>query len=366
MRMFAPMFGLDPDSNLGGEIYDVNILTGLARKGHVIDVIIRKGQKVPHERNINVHTFPLATNPFCFSVLLFPIIFLMPSFRKIISEADVFRVHSPFFLGFWAVMGRLLFRKYPKLLFHYHHVDNKTEMKVFDRILPRHANCLTFLCTETRSDLMIRSGIGGTPFSIIPPGIDTKTFRPVKNGVRKRLGIGSDQKIILYVGALIPRKGIDVLMKSWERLKSFGNVHLVVIGQGPLRKLLKGERLHYIPYVEKSELVEFYNAADVFAFPTRLEGFGMTPAEAMACETPVVTTNAKGVRDVVSDDTGFRVEVDDVNDFTEKLKFLLKDGTARSAMGRRAAKRIRENFTWPGSVNRTEDFIMGMVKHAKD
>ena len=167
----------------------------------------------------------------------------------------------------------------------------------------------------------------------------------------------------LFVGALIPRKGIDVLIKSWEMLD---DVHLVIIGRGPLKSIIPShERIRHFEFVERERLVEFYGMADVFAFPTRLEGFGMSAGEAMACGTPVVTTNAKGVKDVVDDETGFRVDVDDVDAFTEKIKILLGNEKLRKEMGRNAVKRVRQKFDWERTVDETERFLEELIGDAK-
>lgn len=114
--------------------------------------------------------------------------------------------------------------------------------------------------------------------------------------------------------------------------------------------------------VTQEDLIKYYNIADVFAFPTRLEGHGMTAAEAMSCGVPVVTTNAKGIRDVVVDGkTGYKVNINDVEKFSEKMKILLSDDSLRKRMGIAARKHIEKNWTWKNSIDQTEKFMKELV-----
>ena len=240
------------------------------------------------------------------------------------------------------------------------------EMRFFVCFLPRKADGITFVSEETEKDLRELCNINDKVIEIAPTSIDIDTFKPVKTNLRKELCIRDNEKIILFVGALIPRKGIDILVESWKELRKNKDYHLIIIGQGPLRKLVpKERRVHHISYAgSKNRLVEFYNIADVFAFPTRLEGFGMVVGEAMACGTPVVTTNAKGVRKIVDERTGFRINIDDIKSFTEKIELLLGNEKLRKRMGKNSIKRIRENFTWDRTVSNTERFLERLIKNA--
>ena len=159
-------------------------------------------------------------------------------------------------------------------------------------------------------------------------------------------------------------------MDSWKSVrKDFKDTHLIMIGRGYFENLVKKQqkkdkRIHLVPYVDKKEdLAKYYNISDIFAFPTRLEGFGRTAAEAMSCGVPVVTTNAKGIRDVVIDKkTGYMVDTDNSEQFSDKLKSLLNDVSIRKKMGYAAIKRVEENFTWKSSINKTERFMQNLVK----
>ncbi len=277
-------------------------------------------------------------------------------------------------MGLSAVIFKETVKKCPPLWFHYHHRENTLEMNFFDRFLPACSDGITVDTYATLLDLEnICPNIKGRSYvkAITNLGTDIDVFKPDKpdTSIRASLNIGKNETIVLYVGHLIHRKGIDVLMKSWEDVcKYFKNVHLILIGRGPLDNLVKKyqekcRNIHIVPYVPtQKDLAKYYNVSDIFAFPTRLEGHGMTASEAMACGLPVVTTNAKGVRDIVLDGkTGYKVDVNDVKQFSEKLKILLSDGSLRKKMGLAGRKCIEENWTWEVSLDQTERFMEKVV-----
>ncbi len=120
----------------------------------------------------------------------------------------------------------------------------------------------------------------------------------------------SDQKIILSVAALIPNKGIEILIRALQILlaqKEEKNCCLVIIGEGPLRAEL--EKLATTLYVEKhvrfvgavphGELYRWYNAADVFCLASSREGWPNVVTEALACGTPVVATDVGGIPEII-------------------------------------------------------------------
>jgi len=155
-------------------------------------------------------------------------------------------------------------------------------------------------------------GLGGKgEIEVIPNGVDLGIFHPPVDGaerlaVRRSLGIGPEESMLLYVGAVTPRKGIELLLEAWVRhVQRHPNSHLVLAGPERTRfdpahaeyhARLEGlreasgapERVHYLGVVEN--IPELMRAADVFVFASRREGMGNVVLEAMASELPVVLT----------------------------------------------------------------------------
>ena len=156
----------------------------------------------------------------------------------------------------------------------------------------------------------------GTDIEIIPHGVDLQRFRPSGQardgrGVRRSLGIGADESILLFVGSVIPRKGIELLLEMWVRLaQKYPRTHLVIVGprrdrvdpaQRQFHERLEAlrvasgapKRVHYVGLVENVD--EFMRAADVFLFPSKREGQPNAVLEAMASGLPVVSTPFLGL-----------------------------------------------------------------------
>lgn len=124
----------------------------------------------------------------------------------------------------------------------------------------------------------------------IPLGFDPKIFRALnKANCRKKLGLPSDKKIILNIGSEEERKNIPALLKSMKIINR-DDVMLVRVGaKNPkYEEEKKGIEIRHFNGVKEEDLPLFYNAADVFAFPSIYEGFGYPPAEAMACGLPTI------------------------------------------------------------------------------
>lgn len=162
-------------------------------------------------------------------------------------------------------------------------------------------------------------------FILIYNGIDTNLFKPMpeKHPPQKRL--------LLFVGNLSRRKGADLLAPIMAKLGK--NFELLCIG-----KILSGIKLpaniKHIPFVESSKLPEYYNRAEVFVFPSRLEGFGYTVAEAMACGKPVVCSNRSSLPELIDDGKGgFLCHPEDVSAFVEKIRYITETPGLPESMG---------------------------------
>lgn len=137
---------------------------------------------------------------------------------------------------------------------------------------------------------------------VVPLFVDTNHFYPRKSDKReeilkmfKHLKV---EKVVMYIGRIAPYKGLQYLVEAMNKVDK--NIGLVIIGNGPVRKRIENliknvkltDRVVLLDHVPYSELPSYYSAADVFVLPsiTRGEAFGLVVVEAMACGTPVITT----------------------------------------------------------------------------
>jgi glycosyltransferase involved in cell wall biosynthesis len=192
---------------------------------------------------------------------------------------------------------------------------------------------------------------------VIPHGVDTVRFRPPahrkeRSEVLGDMGIPADADVLLFVGPVEPRKGVDLLLEAWSRLASLHlNVHLVLAGPRTVDPGLGGSyqqeldvlvdrsgarnRIHFLGHVEN--IARLMGAADVFVFPSKREGMPNAMLEAMASGLPVVTTPFDGL----SNDLGrpgreFVVSDFDPERFADDVGLLLGGARGRAEIGRAA------------------------------
>jgi glycosyltransferase involved in cell wall biosynthesis len=191
---------------------------------------------------------------------------------------------------------------------------------------------------------------------IVPNGVDPQMFRPIEGleKLKRRIGIDNRQ-CILFVGGLIPRKGLHFLMEAAKQVvKENKEIRFVIVGDGPLKN-------HLIAYSKKSgiynnfvflgnvsddSLSKLYNCADVFVLPSVQEGQGLALLEAQATAKPVVAFNVGGVSEIVLDkQTGRLIEPDSI-ELAKVILSLLSDKSLREKMGHLGREFVCNNFSW--------------------
>ena len=152
---------------------------------------------------------------------------------------------------------------------------------------------------------------------------------------------------LLYVGSLIQRKGLDLLLPALAETSE--DIHLTIVGEGQERELLTEQagklgitdRLRFLGYVEGEPLRELYHNADVFILPTREDCFGLVILEAMCASLPVISSKyADGAFDLVAEgENGYIVDPEDTHAFAEKIDQIFADENRLKEMGTRSYKR---------------------------
>lgn len=166
------------------------------------------------------------------------------------------------------------------------------------------------------------------------------------------MGIGIEQAIVLYVGRLVRKKGVDVLLEAFAHLtENLPHCSLLLVGDGPERKALQlqvvklglTESVKFLGSVPSDGLSQYYGLADIFVLPSRDEPWGLVVNEAMACGLPVIVSENVGAsRDlIVHGHNGYIVPDENIVLLAEFLELLIRDCALRNKMGERSRAMIQ-------------------------
>lgn len=235
-----------------------------------------------------------------------------------------------------------------------------------DVFLAKRAATTTVLNRSIRDQFLDR-GVPASRVHVVPNGVDIDRFGDVDG---KRLQTVSEEyglaggPTVLFVGTVIPRKGVTDLVEATARVAdTHDDVRVVIAGETDLdgeytervQSLIRERGLDDVVdlagFVPAADLPALYRLADVFALPSREEGFGMTAVEAMAAGTPVVATRVGGMPWLLGEtDAGRLVEAGDVDGLATAITTILDSPDPRQ-MGQRAIQRARE-LSWSAVVER--------------
>ena len=212
----------------------------------------------------------------------------------------------------------------------------------------------------------------GIPVVMIPSFVDTFLFSPSKTNskiieLRRDIYIPEQAQVLLFVGSVIYRKGIDVLVNLFIRMaEERPNLFLLVVGPKTLEEskklnmeyiqsiysLLQSkqlmERAKFIGLVEeKSKIAEYYKLADIFVFPTRQEGLPNVVLEAAASQLPIVVTHLLGIEDIIQDKiNGLFVPKDNIDAFVEAVSLILDNSSFARELATNARVNVMMKFTY--------------------
>lgn len=266
---------------------------------------------------------------------------------KLTRARSVFTLHDTAYLLF------------PK----YHLMQNRLYLTVMmPRFLAR-ADAVITVSENTRRDALRFYRLDPAKVRVIPEGVEPR-FHPESNPqslaeIKKRYGLPA--RFILCVSTIEPRKNLPLLLEAYAALRPrCPDVGLVLAGGKGwlyesfferLRSLGLENQVTLTGYVPESDLPGLINCAEVFAYPSMFEGFGLPPLEAMACGIPVVCSNASSLPEVVGE-AGMLLPPDDVRGWAEALTRLLTDSALHADLRARGLARARQ-FTWETAARKT-------------
>ncbi len=192
---------------------------------------------------------------------------------------------------------------------------------------------------------------------IVPNGVDVEAFKPLENQaeLKKQFSLGQGP-CVLFVGNLIPRKGLPFLVEAAKKIvKHQPETKFLIAGVGPLKNYLINiiqdakltTNFMFMGRVNEKILPALYNCADVFVLPSIQEGQGIVLLEAQASGIPVVGFDIGGVKEAVRNgETGLLVKAEESEALADSLIKLLDERDLRQRMGVNGRKFVVDNFTW--------------------
>lgn len=369
----------------GQNVYVAHLARELARLGHTVDVFTRDDGSIPSRivnwlpkiRVINVPAGP------AHYVRKEDLLHFMPEFARFMigfarrqhTRYDL--VHANFFMsGMVAQQVKKTLGIPFAITFHAlgkvrRLCQGKADgfpaerMDIEERLM-QDADRILAECPQDKADMEELYDAPSNRIDIVPCGFDPEELWPVAETARSELGLNPDEFIVLQLGRMVPRKGVDNVIRSIAALRDlFGiRARLLVVGGDAqqiddlntpelnrLRTLATelgvDDRVTFSGQKPRTLLRHYYSAANVFVTTPWYEPFGITPVEAMACGTPVIGATVGGIKSTVVDgQTGYLVPPNDPESLARRLAFLHTQPQHARRLGQEGLRRAYEHYTW--------------------
>jgi glycosyltransferase involved in cell wall biosynthesis len=251
-----------------------------------------------------------------------------------------------------------------------HRLKNKWSILPFLRPSLERADRVVTISHASARDIAFHFPQAAHKVRVVYPGIDPE-FRPgtPEEIAAIRQELAAPEGYILYVGTLEPRKNIGAILDAWEILHG-EDPHvppLVLVGgygwasRHLVQRIetLAPRGVRSLGHVDRAHLVRVFQGARAFVYPSLYEGFGLPPAEAMACGVPVVVSDASSLPEVVGD-AGIRVPASDTGALAQAMRDLLQDPARAAELGARGVERAGR-FRWDRAAQEMEEVFREAV-----
>jgi len=368
--------------HVGGlETYVYNLSKHLVKRGHEVVVYTSNLPKSKHYevfdgleiRRFNAFTKPLG-NPFTlgmFKSLLnvkgFDIVHahdehaftanLAALTRLINGKPIVISSHGRLSYDYW--LGKLL-------LFLYERTAMRLTLKGAQAVI---------VLSGSDKEYLSRFGIDPQKIRVIPNALTPfqSNLYPVKEGPEKEYGF-EGKHLILYVGQLLRRKGVQYLIDALPKISSaIKDVRLAIVGDGDYKgELMKRVRackvqgfVDFLGRISNEKLVQMYSKCDVLVLPSLAEGVPNVILEAMSRGKPVIATQIPGITDYFQE-TAYLVKPSDAESLSEAVIDVLSNNYVAENLGKKGQALLENNFTWSKVADSVLELYNGILNNYKD
>jgi glycosyltransferase involved in cell wall biosynthesis len=348
-----------PEEGIGNYVYGIS--TKLIEAGHEVTVITRGSwNKTQREAIDGIKVIKAPYIPIYPFYMHLHGIFVNKIFKSIESQIDVVHIHSPLSPLIKTSLP-LITTIHTPMLMDERYVKITSIYSLFSKISAKFVSYPLELKLIQASDMVttvtksIAQELKEYHFDpeevvVIGNGVDEKFFVPAQNMIE------DDNKYIMYVGRMDREKGLFDLVECGEHMcNQRSDISFILAGRGrdldklkkKVRKLGLRDKFIFLGQVGKDKLVQLYQNATIFAFPSYHEGLPTALLEAMSCGLPIVATDVRGNRDLISSgEDGILVPPRSPKEMVDAISMLLDDEKMRRRLGKNARKTIEEHYTW--------------------
>jgi glycogen(starch) synthase len=218
---------------------------------------------------------------------------------------------------------------------------------------------LVMLCSNSmKTEISDHFHLPSEKVNVIPNAIDVSEYsRNVDRGaVRRRYGIGPNDKLVVYIGRLVPQKGVEYLIKAVPQIvRQHGEAKFLVSGDGWSRSHLEdmaastghGNKIRFLGFISDSERVELLKSGDALVIPSIYEPFGIVALEGMAAGIPIVASNVGGLSEIIENDrTGMLAYKENPESIAWCVSKVLSDDGYSKWLTQNAKKKVDEVYSW--------------------
>lgn len=361
----------------------------LAVKGHEVSVIstdmftpgVSATPMVNPEKidGFLLYRFPCISSKLAWKYKFYASFQMMSYMKNHISDFDVVHLHDLISVHAISTMRHCIKNDVPYVLTAHgsipwlkeRHLINLLYSMSFGRRLINNASKISAL-TATEREQLVNYGVDEKKIEIIPNGVSIANYvdLPPKGGFRKKFGIGSQEKVILYLGRIHEIKGLDLLVKSFHNtINEVTNVRLVIAGPddgylSTLLGLIKDLKLEQNviltgPLYDADKIMAFVDS-DIYVLSSHYEAFALSLIEAMACDMPIIVTKRCAISDVVKD--GGIVVGHNEKEFSAAMVYLLHNDEKRKQFGVKGRSIVLEKYNLEKIILDVENFYASAIR----
>ena len=253
---------------------------------------------------------------------------------------------------------------------------NRWYLRTFSRISARRADAVIAISESTRRDVISAFGVNPNRVHTVYCGAD-EIFRPLpaETIAAFRAEKNLPARFIFRLGTIEPRKNVEGVIRAYAAWRQRDpSAPLLVIGGGKgwyyrqvfrlVESLGLAEHIRFPGYIPQDELPLWYNAASVFVYPSHFEGFGLPVLEAMACGTPVVTSDVSSLPEVAGD-AALLVSPSDTDGLSRAMARAFDDAALAQSLRERGLRRAGQ-FSWEKTARQTLEIYRAVLTEFRD